>query len=39
MREATIRAMNEITGPILAITLVLSALRLQVSHDEFNTVD
>src|SRR5947209_4777660 len=28
VREATIRAMNEITGPILAITLVLSAVFL-----------
>jgi multidrug efflux pump len=28
VREATIRAMNEITGPILAITLVLSSVLL-----------
>ena len=28
MREATIKAMNEITGPILAITLVLSSVLL-----------
>src|SRR6202022_2398138 len=28
VREATIKAMNEITGPILAITLVLSAVFL-----------
>ena len=26
MREATIKAMDEITGPILAITLVLSSV-------------
>src|SRR5205085_7030887 len=28
VREATIKAMNEITGPILAITLVLSSVLL-----------
>src|SRR5207248_8001206 len=28
VREATINAMNEITGPIIAITLVLSSVRL-----------